>query len=143
MRQLSNNNKGFVFERVFPLVLSKDLFLLALKKRGGGKSFFGFSENSGCLNRFMGKFVDDLIQELSRESYVPDLFQREFSIKSGGGTGLNSLRRFRDELVQEVVRMVLEAVYSGSFSRHSFGVFRDKGFHAALREVQVSFLGVK
>src|SRR5699024_1319494 len=47
-----------------------------------------------------------------------------------------------DKLVQEVVRMLLEAIYEPTFSEHSHGFRPGRSCHTALKEVQANFTGV-
>lgn len=50
---------------------------------------------------------------------------------------------FRDKLVQEVMKMVLEAIYENSFSYMSHGFRPDKSCHTALKYLQDNFIGAK
>lgn len=50
---------------------------------------------------------------------------------------------FDDKLVQECVRLVLEAIYEGSFAETSHGFRPNRSCHTALNSVQVRFTGVK
>lgn len=50
---------------------------------------------------------------------------------------------FNDKLVQECVRLLLEAVYEGSFAKTSHGFRPNHSCHTALSQVQVCFTGVK
>lgn len=50
---------------------------------------------------------------------------------------------FNDKLVQEILRMILEAIYEGYFEPTSHGFRPDKSCHTALLQVQVKFTGVK
>jgi len=47
-----------------------------------------------------------------------------------------------DKLLQEVVRMILEAYYDEQFSIHSHGFRPDRGCHTALREIYGKWTGV-
>lgn len=50
---------------------------------------------------------------------------------------------FDDKLLQECVRLLLEAVYEGSFAKNSHGFRPNHSCHTALSQVQVCFTGVK
>ena len=50
---------------------------------------------------------------------------------------------FNDKLLQEVVRMVLEAIYEGQFEYTSHGFRPKRSCHTALAQIQKSFSGVK
>ena len=49
---------------------------------------------------------------------------------------------FRDKLLQEVVRMYLEAIYEPLFDSHSHGFRPNKSCHTALKQIQNEFTGV-
>lgn len=48
-----------------------------------------------------------------------------------------------DKLVQEIIRMLLEAIYEPGFSDHSHGFHPNRSCHTALLEVQTTFTGTK
>ncbi len=50
---------------------------------------------------------------------------------------------FKDKLVQEVVRMILEAIYERYFEYSSHGFRPSKSCHTALSDIQKTFSGVK
>ncbi|MDK7751214.1 reverse transcriptase/maturase family protein, partial [Brevibacterium sp. UMB10442] len=50
---------------------------------------------------------------------------------------------FNDKLIQEVVRMVLEAIYEGSFEYTSHGFRPNRSCHTALAHIQKEFNGAK
>ena len=50
---------------------------------------------------------------------------------------------FNDKLIQEVVRMVLEAIYEGSFEYTSHGFRPNRSCHTALTHIQKEFSGAK
>ena len=50
---------------------------------------------------------------------------------------------FNDKLLQEVVRMILEAIYEGSFDMNSHGFRPKRSCHTALRQIQRTFNGAR
>ena len=50
---------------------------------------------------------------------------------------------FEDKLVQEVVRMILGAIYEGYFEYSSHGFRPNKSCHTALTHIQKTFSGTK
>jgi len=47
---------------------------------------------------------------------------------------------FRDKLVQEVMRMILEVIFEPTFSEHSHGFRPGRGCHSALKEIKAQAL---
>lgn len=50
---------------------------------------------------------------------------------------------FDDKLVQECIRLLLEAIYEGSFVKSSHGFRLHRSCHTALEQIQTCFTGVK
>jgi retron-type reverse transcriptase len=46
-----------------------------------------------------------------------------------------------DKLLAEVMRMILDAYFDGTFSDHSHGFRADRGCHTALREIYRTWTG--
>ena len=61
--------------------------------------------------------------------------------KSSGDKRPFSLGSPTDKLVQEVIRMVLEAIYEPQFSDNSHGFRKNRNCHTALRYVFTQFRG--
>jgi retron-type reverse transcriptase len=47
----------------------------------------------------------------------------------------------RDKVVQEVMRMLLEAIFEPTFSNNSHGFRPNRGCHTALRQIKTQFVG--
>ena len=50
---------------------------------------------------------------------------------------------FDDKLIQEMIRMILQAIYEGYFEKSSHGFRPNKSCHTALNAIQKSFTGAK
>jgi retron-type reverse transcriptase len=61
--------------------------------------------------------------------------------KNSGGTRPLVIGNPRDKLVQEVMRMVLEAIYEPLFYNNSFGFRPNRSCHTALKFVFTKFVG--
>ena len=61
--------------------------------------------------------------------------------KASGGKRPLTTWEPRDKLVQEVMRLVLEAIYEPNFKETSFGFRPKRGCHTALRYVFTTFKG--
>lgn len=99
--------------------------------------------DGGTVEGFNIEDVRALIADLREERYRPRLLRRIQLAKPGGGYRTISIPTFRDKLVQEVARMILEAVYEGVYVDSSHGFRRGRRCHTALREVRIRFNGVK
>lgn len=134
--------KRLPLTRVYRCLFSEDLFLAAYAKiyKNQGILTPGTEDDTAddmSLDRIQ-RIIDALRQEQfkfrpSRRTYVPK--------KSGNGTRPLGLPNFTEKLVQEVLRMILEAYYEPRFRNSSHGFRPDRGCHTALTYVHQQFQG--
>ena len=87
--------------------------------------------------------IDALIASLKDESYQPQPSRRTYIRKKDGIRKRPlGIPAFKDKLLQEVIRMILEAIYEGSFENSSHGFRPDRSCHTALDQIQGTFTGV-
>ncbi len=90
------------------------------------------------------KRIDDLIAKMHDESYQPKPSRRTYIMKKDDTKKRPlGIPAFIDKLVQEVIRMILEAIYEDSFENCSHGFRPDRSCHTALDQIQTRFTGVK
>ena len=87
--------------------------------------------------------IDGISASQKDESYQPQPSKRTYIPKKNGKMRPLGIPSFDDKLVQECVRLLLEAIYEGSFSKTSHGFRPKHSCHTALTQVQVCFTGVK
>ena len=87
--------------------------------------------------------IETLIASLKDESYQPHPSRRVHIPKKNGKTRPLGIPAFEDKLVQEVVRMILEAIYEGHFETTSHGFRPKRSCHTALLHIQKTFSGTK
>lgn len=87
--------------------------------------------------------INKLIQSLRDRSYQPTPLRRVQIPKKSGGTRPISIPSFEDKLVQEIIRMILEALYDHTFLECSHGFRPNRSCHTALDYVKRKFQGTK
>lgn len=87
--------------------------------------------------------IEKLINSLKDESYQPIPSRRVYIPKKNGKKRPLGIPTFNDKLLQEVVRMILEAIYEGSFDNNSHGFRPKRSCHTALQQIQKSFNGTR
>ncbi len=96
------------------------------------KSFY-LPENPAGFN--LNK-VEEIIELMKSESYHPTPVVRVHIPKKNGKTRPLGIPSFRDKLVQEVLRQILEALYEPMFLESSHGFRPGRSCHTALMQIK-------
>jgi len=122
-------------------LLNPILFLAAYQKLRSKPGSMTPGINPTTLDGMSLEEILKIIDSLRDESFkfTPGRVHR--IPKSSGGTRLLVLGNPKDKLVQEVMRMVLEAIFEPIFHDNSHGFRPDRSCHSALRFVFTKFVG--
>lgn len=140
----SSKNKDEIFTRLYRYMLRPDLYFVAYKNLYANKGAATQGVDNDTADGFSKEKIERIIQSLSDESYQPKPVRRKYIQKKGNGKKQRPLGipTFTDKLVQEVLRMILEAVYEPIFSRYSHGFRPQRSCHTALNSLKKEFTGV-
>src|SRR5437667_7197335 len=127
--------KGLPLERVYRQLFNRDLFLTAYGKiyRNKGAMTHGVTEETPD-GMSLAK-IDALIEALRYERFQWLPARRTYIPKKNGKRRPLGMPVWTDKLVQEVLRLILEAYYEPTFSDHSHGFRPGRGPHTTLREI--------
>jgi group II intron reverse transcriptase/maturase len=133
--------RGLPLERVYKLLFNRDLFLMAYGKiyRNNGAMTHGVTDETP--DGMSLEKIDAIIAALRYERYHWLPARRTSIPKKHGKRRALSLPVWSDKLVQEVIRLLLEAYYEPQFSDHSHGFRPERGCHTALREIYHTWRG--
>jgi len=133
--------KRIKLTRVYRCLFSEDLFLTAYDKirRNAGALTPGTADDTADDMNLVDirELIDDLRYE--RFNFRPVL--RTYRKKKSGGLRPLGKPNFTEKLVQEALRMLLEAYYEPRFRENSHGFRPERGCHTALTAVQHHFRG--
>jgi group II intron reverse transcriptase/maturase len=127
--------------RVYRSLYSEDLFLLAYDRIGRNKGSLTPGTDDDTADGMSLETIRNVIELLRYERFKFRPSRRiEIPKKSGGKRPL-SIPNFTEKLVQEVLRLILEAYYEPRFRDSSHGFRPDRGCDTALVHIKQKFRG--
>lgn len=98
-----------------------------------------------CLFLFCHIVLKKSLASLSAYLFTmpPSLHTIRDGVKKNGKQRPLGIPTRTDKLLQEVIRLILQAYYEPQFSHHSHGFRPDRGCHTALREMEQTWTGTK
>lgn len=137
-------NKEYRYERLYRNLYNPEFYLLAYQKIATSQGSMTVVADGQTLDGMSEERINKLIAKLKDYSYQPNPARRVYIAKKNSNKkrplGIPSTD---DKLVQEVVRMILEAIYEPIFSDNSHGFRPNRSCHTALKEITTLFTGTK
>ena len=143
IRKNSTKNKDEIFTKLFRYMLRPDLYYTAYQKLYANNGAATNGVDSDTADGFSEKKVNAIIKTLSEETYCPKPARRTYIKKKNGKMRPLGVPTFTDKLVQEVLRMILEAVYEPVFLDCSHGFRPNRSCHTALKDLKHQFHGTR
>lgn len=122
-------------------ILNKELLIFAYHNLKSKPGMMTPGINPTTLDGISDELLDNIILKLRNQSFKFSPVRKIEIDKPSGGKRPLSLGSPTDKLVQEVIRMVLEAIYEPQFSVNSHGFRKHHSCHTALRYVFTQFRG--
>jgi group II intron reverse transcriptase/maturase len=135
--------KGLPLERLYRQLFNPQLFLIAYGNLYGNTGAMTKGTTDETADSMSVAKVEDLIQALRLERFRWTPVRRVEIPKKDGKTRPLGIPTWRDKLLQEVIRLLLEAYYEPQFSPSSHGFRPKRGTHTALRQVENEGSGTK
>ena len=133
--------KGLPQERVYKLLFNRNLYLKAYGKIYPNKGAMTHGVTEETPDGMSLEKIDAIIEALRYERYQWLPARRVHIPKKNGKKRPLGMPVWSDKLVQEVIRLILEAYYEPQFSEHSHGFRAERGCHTALREIYRTWKG--
>jgi len=95
--------------------------------------------NPTTLDGFSSAVIESTIENMRDQSFQFKPGRRTQIPKASGGTRPLTIAPPRDKIVQEVMRMILEAIFEPTFSPNSHGFRSGKSCHTALKQIFTTF----
>ena len=133
--------KGLPLERIYRQLFNQDLFLMAYGKISRNKGAMTHGVTDETPDGMSLEKIGVIIEALRHERYQWLPARRTYIPKKNGKKRPLGMPVWSDKLVQEVIRLILEAYYEPQFSDHSHGFRAERGCQTALREIYRTWLG--
>lgn len=115
IEKCSSEHKDGVFTRLYRYLLREDIYYAAYQKLYANKGATTQGIDDDTADGFSDFYIKELIQSLKDGTYKANPVRREYIPKKNGKLRPLGIPSFRDKLLQEVVRMILEAIYEPVF----------------------------
>jgi group II intron reverse transcriptase/maturase len=135
--------KGVPLKRVYRQLFNRDLYLIAYGKiyRNQGAMTQGTTQET--VDSMSLAKIDTIINALRQERYRWRPVRRVYIPKRNSNKKRPlGLPTWSDKLLQEVMRLILDAYFEPSFSDHAHGFRPQRGCHTALKDIYDSWAGV-
>ncbi len=143
LNSLTEHSKvsSYKFERLYRILFNAEMFYVAYERIYANPGNMTPGTDGETIDGMSIPRIEKLITSLQNETYQPQPSRRVYIPKKNGKKRPLGIPAFNDKLVQEVVRMILEAIYEKSFNYCSHGFRPERSCHTALAQVKKSFNG--
>ena len=145
LKALSDHSQSsdYKYERLYRYLFSEEMFAVAYQRIYAKQGNMTPGTDGKTIDEMSLERIERLIVSLKDESYQPHPARRVYIPKKNGKKRPLGIPSFEDKLVQEVVSLLLEAIYEGHFEGTSHGFRPHRSCHTALGMIQKSFAGAK
>ncbi len=128
---------------IYRLLYNPDLYLRAYARLYSNKGAMTKGTTSETVDGMTLEKIKGIIEELRYERYRWKPVRRVYIPKKNGKMRPLGMPTWSDKLLQEVIRLILEAYYNVQFSDHSHGFRPERGCHTALSDIKTTWTGTK
>ncbi|MDC2906484.1 reverse transcriptase domain-containing protein [Clostridioides difficile] len=143
LQENSKKNHDEVFTRLYRYLLRPDIYYVAYQHLYSNKGAGTKGVTEDTADGFSEIYIENIIEALKNEMYQPKPVRRTYIKKSNGKMRPLGLPVFTDKLIQEAIRMILEAIYEPIFSDYSHGFRPARSCHTALAQIKKEFTGAR
>ena len=135
--------RGLPLDKIYRLLYNRNFYLRAYGRLYSNQGAMTKGITAETVDGMSLARIDCIIEALRYERYRWTPVRRVNIPKPNGKTRALAIPPWSDKLLQEVIRMILEAYYEPQFSDHSHGFRPSRGCHTALSEVVTQWTGVR
>ena len=138
-----SSDLDYKFERLYRILFNDEMYYIAYQRIYAKQGNMTKGVDGKTVDGFSISHIERLIDTLKDETYQPNPSQRVYIPKKNGRMRPLGIPSFIDKLLQEAIRMILEAIYEGSFENSSHGFRPQRSPQTALWNVQKRFNNTK
>lgn len=139
VKNLSEKNPKWIHRDLFRILNKEEIWIAAYEKLKGNKGALTPGSNPETMDGMSLERLKRLREEVCSEKYDFKTVRLTYIARPDGRKRPLGLPTANDKIVQEVMRMILEAIYEPVFSKLSFGFRTGLGCHDALAHVEKRF----
>lgn len=142
IRQINTANPKWVNRDLYRLLYKEDLYVLAyetLKSKSGNMTK---DADGNTIDGFSARTISRLINAMKDESYQFTAARKVEIPKANGKKRALGIAPPNDKIVQQIIKLILEAIYEPNFSDNSHGFRENMGCHTALKSFRTNWSGV-
>lgn len=141
-----NSNRQWVNHDLYRLLYSEDLYIVAYERIKSKPGNMTAGTDGETLDGFSRETIHEIVREMRTEQFHFKPVRTTYIPKTNGKMRKLGIPCVRDKVVQEAMRMILEAIYDSPhgayFSEASHGFRPNRSCHTALREFRGKWIGV-
>ena len=138
-----SGERGLPLENIYRLLYDRELYLRAYGHLYSNQGAMTNGTTAETVDGMSLAKIDRSIDEIRYERFRWTPVRRVNIPKPNSKTRPLGIPTWTDKLLQEVIRVILEAYYEPQFSDHSHGFRPDRGYHTALSDVTTHWTGVR
>lgn len=133
--------EDFKVNDIYTLMRNKEMYEVAYQKLKSNPGNMTPSIDQVTLDGISKEVFQKIIDYMRDETFQFKPGRRVNIPKSHGKTRPLTVAPPRDKIVQEVIRMILEAIFEPTFTENSHGFRPNRSCHTALKQVKTQFGG--
>jgi len=141
-----NSNRDWQNKDLYRLMYMEDLYVLAYERVKSKPANMTQGTDGATLDGFSMDEIQGVIRQMRDETFQFKPVRTVLIPKANGKMRKLGIPSVRDKIVQEVMRVILEAIYDSPqgpyFHPSSHGFRRNRGCHSALREFRTRWSAV-
>jgi group II intron reverse transcriptase/maturase len=124
---------------LYKLLCDTEILVIAYNKLKSKPGQMTPGVNPETLDGMSLEVLNEIVERIQDETFQFKPARRVQIPKASGGTRPLTIASPRDKIVQEAIRLILEAIFEPIFSEYSHGFRPQRGCHTALKAVRQQF----